>query len=106
MGAVTQTSRASLRAGRLRALNVPTPVEVALDERGLPTVIRERSDSATSPAGWGGRRVAAMLEEWRVDDEWWRKPVTRRYVEVVLERGSHVVLFEDLNSGQWFLQRP
>jgi hypothetical protein len=51
-------------------------------------------------------RVEAVVEEWRIDDEWWRTPIHRRYFEVVLEGGAHVVLFEDLVSGEWFLQRP
>jgi hypothetical protein len=50
-------------------------------------------------------RVEAVGEIWRVDDEWWRQSITRRYVEVILEGGAHVVLFEDLASGTWFAQR-
>ncbi|NIM51836.1 MAG: hypothetical protein GTN62_12790 [Gemmatimonadales bacterium] len=52
------------------------------------------------------RRVEEIIETWRIDDEWWREPITRRYVEVVLEGGGHVVLFEDLVTGQWFVQMP
>jgi hypothetical protein len=51
-------------------------------------------------------RVEAIVDEWRIDDEWWRTPIHRRYVEVVLEGGAHVVLFEDLTTGEWFLQKP
>ncbi|KPK02163.1 MAG: hypothetical protein AMS20_12440 [Gemmatimonas sp. SG8_28] len=51
-------------------------------------------------------RVADILEVWRIDDEWWRTPITRRYVDVVLEGGAHVVLFEDLHTGAWFVQQP
>jgi len=52
------------------------------------------------------RRIDEIIETWRIDDEWWRTPISRRYVEVVLEGGGHVVLFEDLTIGQWFMQRP
>jgi hypothetical protein len=41
-----------------------------------------------------------------MDDEWWRQPIVRRYVEVVLEGGGRVVLFEDLITGEWFEQMP
>jgi hypothetical protein len=41
-----------------------------------------------------------------MDDEWWRQPIVRRYVEVVLEGGGRVVLFEDLITGEWFVQMP
>jgi hypothetical protein len=52
------------------------------------------------------RRVEAVVDEWRIDDEWWRTPIHRRYVEVVLEGGAHVVLFEDVMTGEWYLQKP
>jgi len=65
-----------------------------------------RGEDPVDPAGAGGRRVEAVVEEWVVQDEWWRSPIHRRYVEVVLEGGGHVVLFEDLNTGEWFMQRP
>jgi hypothetical protein len=52
------------------------------------------------------KRVEALVEEWRIDDEWWRTPIHRRYFEIVLEGGAHVVLFEDLGSGEWFMQKP
>lgn len=105
-------SRASLRADRLRVLNAPVRVEVRLDERGLPREIRDLSDGwdsrgVTSAAvEQEGRRVMEILEVWRIDDEWWREPMSRRYVEVVLEGGGHVVVFESLTTGNWFLQMP
>lgn len=52
------------------------------------------------------RPIEAVLEIWRVDDEWWRDQIARRYIEVVLEGGKHVVLFEDLLKGTWFVQEP
>jgi len=61
---------------------------------------------ARPPAGRDGRRVEEIVETWVVQDEWWRTPINRRYVEVVLEGGAHVVLFEDLTTGDWFLQKP
>jgi hypothetical protein len=84
-------------------------VEVELDKQGLPQVVRQRSEesgSTSPPTGGWGRRVEEVLEIWRVDDEWWRRPITRRYVEVLLEGGGHVVLFEDLVTREWFLQKP
>lgn len=62
--------------------------------------------AGTGAAGWRGRRVVEILEIWRIDDEWWRRPISRRYVDVVLEGGGHVVLFEDLTTNEWFLQKP
>jgi hypothetical protein len=80
-------------------LNVPRPVTVELDERGFPFAIGDEAE--------GDRRlVDEILEAWRINDEWWRQPITRQYVEVVLEGGGHMVLFEDLQTRQWFMQMP
>ena len=85
--------RAAIRADRLRALNVPEPVAVELGADGRPAAVRDCS-------------VEAVLENWRIDDEWWRQPIARRYYEVMLNGGGHVVLFEDLVTGGWFVQKP
>lgn len=122
------SARTPLRPDRLRALNLPSSVEVRIDAWGRPTWMAERDvstgaredvrtgDAATSrphveqEGGGGGAPVGRMVEEvvetWVVQDEWWRTPIHRRYVEVVLEGGAHVVLFEDLATGEWFMQRP
>jgi hypothetical protein len=87
------------RTDRLRALNVPYRVQVELDADGLPLGMRD--------AGCGIRRpVEAVGEVWRIDDEWWRQPISRRYIQVILDGGTHVVLFEDLSTGEWFAQKP
>ena len=87
------------KTDRLRALNVPYRVEVELDANGLPIGMRD--------AGCGMRRsVEAVGEVWRIDDEWWRVPIVRRYVEVIFEGGGRAVLFEDLSTGEWWIQKP
>ena len=87
------------KTDRLRALNAPHRVEVELDTNGLPIGMRD--------AGCELRRsVEAVGEVWRIDDEWWRVPINRRYVEVILEGGKRVVLFEDLTTGMWWIQKP
>ena len=85
-------------ADRLRALNVQQRVEVELDERGAPIVVTRETGN--------GKRVESIGETWRIDDEWWRVPIVRRYVEVILEGGGRVVLLEDLVTGEWFEQMP
>lgn len=86
------------RTDRLRALNAPQRVQVELDEQRRPRVVKREAGS--------GKRVESFGENWRMDDEWWRQPIVRRYVEVVLEGGGRVVLFEDLITGEWFVQMP
>lgn len=126
-------ARTPLRPDRLRALNLPLRADVTIDTWGRPTWVRETAAEAagaaeaaevavTPPAapapsappapgevvggGGRGRGVEEVVEEWRIDDEWWRTPIHRRYVEVVLEGGAHVVLFEDVMTGEWYLQKP
>ena len=89
-------SRAPLRADRLRVLNAPRPVTVDLDGSDPVAVWLSASDRSV---------IDAILEVWRIDDEWWRQRIARRYVEAVLEGGARVVFFEDLATGHWFLQQ-
>ena len=74
------------------------PVTVDLNESGLMTVGR--------PDGRTVGKVEAILESWRIDDEWWRHMIARAYLEVILEGGKRLVLFQDLITGQWFVQMP
>jgi hypothetical protein len=77
-----------------------------LDADGLPVAIRRSNGKC---GGQGGQETTAavvetILETWRVDDEWWRQPIVRRYFEVMLEGGARVVLFENVVTGEWFAQ--
>jgi len=83
---------------RLRALNTQKRVEVELDEHGVPVIVTRETGN--------GKRIESVGETWRIDDEWWRMPIVRRYVEVILEGGGRLVLFEDLMTGEWFAQMP
>jgi hypothetical protein len=87
------------KTDRLRALNVPQRVEVELGADGLPIGMRDAGCDMN-------RSVEAVGEVWRIDDEWWRMPIRRRYVEAILEGGKRVVLFEDLTTGAWWMQKP
>lgn len=98
-------SRAPVRVDRLRALNRPRRVTVELNERGRPAVIRRQDDIRQNGRTAATCRIEAIGEIWRVDDEWWRKPISRQYVDVMLEGGGHVVLYQDLVTGEWFEQR-
>ena len=99
-------SRAPLRADRLRALNAPRLVTVELNADGAPAKLWRSRDTG---GGHGGQEetaavVEAVLEMWRIDDEWWRQLISRRYFAVILEGGSRVVLFEDIVTHEWFMQ--
>ena len=83
---------------KLQPLNLPQPVEVELGGEGLPQTVRN-CVTAEKIA------VEAVIEVWRIDDEWWRQPISRHYVEVVLQGGRHLVLYKDLITGDWFMQK-
>lgn len=91
-------ARTPLRTDRLRAVNEPQPVTVELDATGGMTVGR--------PDGQAIGKVESILESWRIDDEWWRQMISRAYLAVILEGGKRLVLFQDLITGQWFVQMP
>jgi hypothetical protein len=76
-----------------RRLGVPRPVEVRVGESGRPVAVARV-------------RVEAVREDWVVEDRWWtRKPLRRRYFELVLDNGRNAVVFHDLIRGGWFVQR-
>jgi hypothetical protein len=91
---VVPNSRATTGADHLRPLNLPRPITV-LAEGDQPAVLID-----------GGRRerVAEVQDVWRIDDEWWRSPISRRYYRVLLASGSLRTIFHDLIADAWFAQ--
>ena len=92
---MVQNPRTAARARRIQPVDLPAPLTVETGAGGCPVAvtIRRRLE------------VVAVTARWRIDDEWWRLPIVRRYVEVVLEGGARLVLFEDMKSKQWFAQK-
>lgn len=92
---MVQDSRASAGAGRFRPLNQPMPLAVEATSRGEPVAML-----------WRGvyKRVQAVHETWRIDDEWWREEISRRYHVVELEGGRRVTIFHDLIRNAWYAQ--
>jgi hypothetical protein len=80
----------------LRPLGLPQPLAVETDASGAPAWIV-----------WRGQRVAvaAVRDRWRIDDEWWRQPVSRLYYALQLADGQLLVVFADLATGGWQQQR-
>jgi hypothetical protein len=84
---------------------------VEVDERGRPLAIelpRGRQGRAVIDGArekeFVGVAVAEISDRWRIDDEWWRKEISRMYFQVVLAGGRIVTVFQDLIEGGWFLQ--
>lgn len=79
---------------KLRPLATPAPALVRTDESERPVA-----------TGSDLLRVVQIREIWRIDDEWWREPISRLYFEVVLENGKRPILYRDLTTGRWYRQR-
>jgi hypothetical protein len=78
---------------RLKPLHSPSRIRVRTDEAGLPLKVQRRNG-----------RVAAIREIWRIDDEWWRQPISRLYHEIILESGRLLTVYLDLIEGEWWEQ--
>ncbi len=77
-------------------LNAPRQIRVTAAGDGGPVSVR---------IGGRQRRVARVSNEWRIDDEWWRQEISRRYFELELGDGQVITVFCDLVSGNWYQQR-
>jgi hypothetical protein len=70
-----------------------------------------RTTAQGVPAQVDGRAVELVRECWLVEDRWWtRRPLRRRYWELLSDAGRNMVVFEDLcappRGARWFSQRP
>jgi hypothetical protein len=81
-------------------------VELELDAQGRPRAIMDEQGRAPTGAGERRRAIETIGEIWRVDDEWWRQPISRLYFDIVLDGGKHVVLYQELTTNQWWMQKP
>lgn len=91
--------RTPLGARDLRPLNAPIRVAVQASADGVPRAVQRR--------GWRQpRAVAAVLDTWCIDDEWWReRPIARLYTRLLLEDGLPLTVYHDLVADAWYEQR-
>jgi hypothetical protein len=83
---------------RLKPLGAPRGARVILDEAGAPVAVAAGRRSARA------KRITTVRERWRIDDEWWRRPLSRDYLSVVLEDGRALTLYRDRIEGGWWVQ--
>jgi hypothetical protein len=88
------TYGSSEKASSIRIVNQPQPLSVRADDGGLPREIVRH----------GAHRVVAIQDVWRIDDEWWREPISRRYFQIVLDSGEIRTIYHDLVGDEWFEQ--
>lgn len=72
----------------------PKKIEIAAQE-GRPFVVRLKKRPVL---------VKDVVNMWRIDEEWWRKPISRLYFSLELENGARVTVFRDLVAGAWYRQ--
>jgi hypothetical protein len=72
----------------------------------VPRRAAVRAAAGGRPLAVEGERVESVRETWLVEDRWWTdRPLRRRYWEVVTVRGRDLVVFHELEHGEWFRQR-
>jgi hypothetical protein len=77
-----------------RLLGQLPAIDVDLDAFGRPTALR-----------WAGRRErVAVCNHWRIEQEWWRRPLLRDYYKVAGD-GLLALIFRDGVDGSWHLER-
>ena len=73
------------------------------------SVIRVRADELGKPQSftWQGRnhKVFRVTKRWRVDEEWWKRRIWREYFKMATQSRMLVIIYRDLISGEWCLQR-
>jgi hypothetical protein len=86
-----------------------SPTAPCLHPLHTPRRIRVEPTDIGEPAAvhLSGRRLVAeaVLERWRIDDEWWRdRPISRLYYRLLLEDGRTVDVYYAIRTGRWFRQ--
>lgn len=69
-------------------------IDVELDSSGQPA--RLRLD--------GGAEPVEVCNRWRIEEAWWRRPVSRDYYKLV-GRNLLALVYLDLVDGTWHLER-
>lgn len=93
----THRSHALTRSTALTTLNQPQLVSVSMNSQAMPSAVTV-----------GKRRypVSSVIDRWLIEEGWWRQWPTRRlYFRVELQNYRDLVLYRDLDNGQWWLQR-
>jgi hypothetical protein len=82
------------KATRYRGPYDPQALEVIVRD-GRPAAVRLKKRNL---------RVSEVANIWRIDEEWWRKPISRLYFLLDLENGMRLTVFLDLEQGGWYRQ--
>ena len=92
---MVKDSGTAIRPHQLRPLNLPREISVET-ARGSPVALVDTRGNHIE--------IAAIEEEWSIDDEWWRDRLQRHYFRVRLAHGPVRTIFLDGESSRWFEQ--
>ncbi len=92
---MVKDSGTAIRPHQLRPLNLPRAISVET-ARGRPVALVDTRGNHVE--------IAAIEEEWSIDDEWWRDRLQRHYFRVRLAHGPVRTIFLDGESSRWFEQ--
>ena len=74
---------------------------------GIPITVQ--SDSLLIPQSFiwqdSTHRIQKVAKRWRIDQEWWEQRVWREYFKLTTQSGLLIIIYRDLLTGQWYLQR-
>jgi hypothetical protein len=72
------------------------PIKVEADPFGRPLEFT-----------WSGKKhtVSKITNRWIVDDNWWVKRIWRDYYQVITDTRSLLILFRDVETSVWYIQR-
>lgn len=48
--------------------------------------------------------VTGIINMWRIDEEWWRKAISRMYYQLELQNHVRLTVFRDLHTDVWYRQ--
>jgi hypothetical protein len=78
----------------MRSPYEPEPIDV-IAPNGTPKAVKFRKRLL---------QVKEVFNRWRIDEEWWRKPISRLYYSLEFTSGSSFTVFQDLITGRWYRQ--
>ena len=73
------------------------------DPQALDVIVRDGRPAAVRLKK-RSLKVSEVANTWRIDEEWWRKPISRLYFLLELENGMRLTVFLDLEQGGWYRQ--
>jgi len=78
-----------------------------LSPEGEPITVTSEVDGTPRAFEWRGHfhLVTGVAKRWRVDQGWWRRRIWREYYKLSTDTGLLVIIYRDLLTGQWYLQR-